>query len=239
MSNKVEIYDDSESISVSDIAVYSLDINDITSGGTISISSAVNLLENQGTITATPEIAEVTISPTTTVKVEVNIESSNSVNIAIGSPNEVLITDNVAFPVGIAFGPQGVTGEQGIQGIQGATGSQGPAGIGSFPELTDNPFTVVGNNVGLHITNPQYELHLSESLFAPLVASSKIEIKGALDSLGDPDGPLFIVKSYDTNDAKFVINIEGVTMLGQFEITPTPVDGGMFYSSSGDFYLGS
>ena len=36
----------------------------------------------------------------------------------------------------------------------------------------------------------------------------------------------------------FVINLDGVTILGAFTETPTAQEGGMFYSASGDFYLG-
>ena len=50
---------------------------------------------------------------------------------------------------------------------------------------------------------------------------------------------LFLVRTTDSEESKFVINLEGVTVLGAFEVTPQPVPGGMFYSSSGDFYLGS
>ena len=217
MSNTVEIYDISESISVSDIAVYSLDINDITSGGTISITSAVDLSESGGTITASPiEIAEVKTSPETTVQVEVKVDSANTINITLDGVHEVSIADSVSL------------------GPQGATGATGPSGVGSFPELTDNPFTVVGNKVGLHITDPQYELHISETLFAPLVTSSRMEIQGINDGEN-----LFIVRAYDSEETKFVINLQGVTILGQFTSPPEAVDGGMFYSSSGEFYLGS
>ena len=217
MSNTVEIYDISESISVSDIAVYSLDINDITSGGTISITSAVDLSESGGTITASPiEIAEVKTSPETTVQVEVKVDSANTINITLDGVHEVSIADSVSL------------------GPQGATGATGPSGVGSFPELTDNPFTVVDNKVGLHITDPQYELHISETLFAPLVTSSRMEIQGINDGEN-----LFIVRAYDSEETKFVINLQGVTILGQFTSPPEAVDGGMFYSSSGEFYLGS
>ena len=232
MPQSVEIYDDSESISVSDIAVYSLDINDILAGGTIAISSAVSILDG-GTITTTPTIENVTPEADTNVKVFVTVDSPNTINITIGGSNEVLITDNVAFPVGIAFGPQGETGVQGDTGVQGETGPEGPAGVGSFPELTLNPFTVVGNNVGLNIINPQYELELSSTLFSPVVSSSAVAINGN----GASD--LFIVKAQSSEETKFVINLQGVTILGQFQTTPTAVSGGMFYSASGDFYLGT
>lgn len=219
MSNKVEIYDDSESISVSDIAVYSLDINDILAGGSIAIASAVSILDG-GTITTTPTVEKITPDADINVQVSVTVDSPNTVSITVPGANEVSIS-NVA-----SIGPQGVPGAQGPQGPSGS-------GVSSFLELTSNPFKVVNDNVGLNIADPQYELHLSESLFAPLVTSSRMEIQG------DGVNELFIVKAYDSEDTKFVINLQGVTILGQFDTTPTPVDGGMFYSASGDFYLGS
>ena len=208
MPQSVEIYDDSESISVSDIAVYSLDINDILAGGTISISSAVSILEG-GTITTSPVIENVSTEPATSVQVQVAVDSPNQVSITIADSTAVTVTDNMAFPAAIA----------------------NPA----FGNIIGNPFTVVGENVGLHIVNPQYELHLSESLFAPLAVSSRMEIKGA----GLGNGDLFIVRSQNSEDTKFVINLQGVTILGQFETTPLAVEGGMFYSASGEFYLGT
>ena len=214
MSSVVQIQNDAKSISVSDVNVHSLDINDILAGGTIAISSAVSILEG-GTITTAPNVETITPDADINVKVSVNVDSPNQVQISIDGENEVSIANVVSL------------------GPQGATGAQGPSGVGSFPELTENPFTVVGNNVGLHITDPQYELHLSESLFSPLITSSKMEITG--NGLND----LFIVKAHNSEATKFVINLQGVTILGQFETAPTPVDGGMFYSSSGDFYLGS
>jgi len=202
----VEIHDDSESISVSDIAVYSLDINDILAGGTISISSAVSVLEG-GTITTSPVVENISTEPATTVQVQVAVDSPNQVAITIADSTAVTVTDNMAFPAAIA----------------------NPA----FGNIIGNPFTVVGDNVGLHIINPQHELHLSESLFAPLVTSSKVSIQG--DGVND----LFVVRAHNSEDTKFVINLQGVTILGQFDTTPTPVTGGMFYSASGDFYLGN
>jgi hypothetical protein len=49
---------------------------------------------------------------------------------------------------------------------------------------------------------------------------------------------LFLVRTTDSDESKFVVNLEGVTVLGKFEATPTVVEGGMFYSASGEFYLG-
>ena len=214
MSSKVEIYDDSESISVSDIAVYSLDINDILAGGTIAINSAVSILEG-GTITTTPTTETITPAADVNVRVSVSVDSPNTVNITLAGANEVSIS-NVA-----SLGPQGIPGPQ------------GPSGTGEFNELIGNPFTALGNNVGLNIDIPLYELHLSGTLFSPVISSSAVAINGN----GAQD--LFIVKLNDSAESKFVINLQGVTILGQFDIAPDPVAGGMFYSGSGDFYLGS
>jgi hypothetical protein len=71
-------------------------------------------------------------------------------------------------------------------------------------------------------------------------------ITGSLSVIGpttitaptSPSDHLFLVRTND-EESKFVVNLEGVTVLGTFSETPTPVNGGMFFSSSGDFYLGS
>ena len=137
-------------------------------------------------------------------------DGSETISVSDGSANPttaVTVTDNMAFPASLV----------------------NP----TFAGLLGNPFVIDGNNVGLHIPNPQYELHLSSSLFSPLVSGSKMEISG------DGSTDLFIVKLNDVAASKFIINLQGVTILGQFEVTPTPVDGGMFFSGSGDFYIGS
>lgn len=46
----------------------------------------------------------------------------------------------------------------------------------------------------------------------------------------------FIIKSGSFLAAQ--INSEGVMVLGKFDTPPTPVTGGMYYSSDGNFYLG-
>jgi len=42
-----------------------------------------------------------------------------------------------------------------------------------------------------------------------------------------------------TGSSKFKVNEEGVVVLGKFTSSPTPVSGGIFYSSSNDFYFGT
>ena len=165
MSYRVSISTEAQSISVSDVDVHSIDIQDLTTG------------------------------------------EATQVVIPIESPSSVQVTDNMAFPTSIT----------------------NPA----FGSLTGNPFSVRGANVGLYITEPLHGLHISGSLFAPVISGSSMYIQGA--SATD----LFIVKANGSEDSKFVINLHGVTILGQFNLPPPSVDGGMFYSASGDFYLGS
>jgi len=41
-----------------------------------------------------------------------------------------------------------------------------------------------------------------------------------------------------TGSPKLTVNEQGVTVLGAFEFTPNPVEGGFFYSQSREFFLG-
>ena len=100
------------------------------------------------------------------------------------------------------------------------------------------PFKIKNNNIGIgpgngnlpNLIDPQFPLQVSGSFFATIVSSSQVQISG--DNVND----LFLVKLEGEN--KLIINAEGVTVLGQFNITPTATAGGLFYSSSNDFFLG-
>ena len=215
MASSVQIYDDSESVSVSDIAVYSLDINDILAGGSISISSAVSIMEG-GTITTTPTTETITPNADVNVKVSVTVDSPNTVDITLAGANEVSIADVASL------------------GPTGATGATGPSGVGVFNDLIGNPFKHLNDNTGMGVIGqPRYQLELTGTLFSPVISSSRMEVQG--NGLKD----LFIVKLQDDSESKFVINLQGVTILGEFQTAPDPVQGGMFYSASGDFYLGN
>ena len=69
--------------------------------------------------------------------------------------------------------------------------------------------------------------------------SGSLSLNGPLTVTAPNSSDLFLVKLQDTDESKFIVNLEGVTVLGAFTTTPTAVDGGMFYSASGEFYLGS
>lgn len=85
----------------------------------------------------------------------------------------------------------------------------------------------------------------SDTAFFPHTGSA--DISGSLSLTGpativaptsSATDHLFLVRTTDSDQSKFVVNLEGVTILGAFDETPTPVEGGMFYSASGEFYLG-
>tara|TARA_R110000744_G_scaffold28944_1_gene69373 strand:+ start:621 stop:1253 length:633 start_codon:yes stop_codon:yes gene_type:complete len=107
-----------------------------------------------------------------------------------------------------------------------------------FNNLQNLPFKVNNNNIGVGpgngnpptLIDPQFPLQISGTLFSTTISSSQVQISG--DNVND----LFLVKLEGEN--KLIINAEGVTVLGQFNITPTATAGGLFYSSSNDFFLG-
>ena len=86
-----------------------------------------------------------------------------------------------------------------------------------------------GNGAGFPFTG-------SADISGSLTVTGPMEILAPTASTTDH---LFLVRTTDSDDSKFVVNLQGVTVLGAFDNTPTAVAGGMFYSSSGDFYLGS
>lgn len=204
MAHSIDILKNNDSIEVSDVAANSLDISDITLGTNVIVVSDSNVLD--GSTIVVDQVFDNILAPTdVNVSVDISPEKVNTVNIDIINSNVVDITDNISFPIG----------------------SSAPRTIIS------SPFgTAENGNVGLNIVDPQFNLQISGSLFAPIMSTSTMQING------DGTSPLFAVKLNDDEEARFVINLQGVTMLGQFFETPDVVAGGMFYSASGDFYLG-
>lgn len=195
--NTVEINQNSQTVSIADIGLYSIDVTNSTIGTSVDVTTEE--LSNSG-----PDITVVTqtntiIPENPNVTVQVSSEPYNAVHVNIDVANEVTVTDNISM-----------------------------ASIANSSPLNDG-----GNgHFGLGLANPDYQLELSQDLFAPIISSSKLEVTG------DGSENIFLVRLNDSAESKFVINLEGVTLLGAFAETPTHVTGGMFYSSSGDFYLG-
>jgi hypothetical protein len=63
---------------------------------------------------------------------------------------------------------------------------------------------------------------------------------GPMNIVGSSDTPPLTVDLNDGNGdiTKFQINQEGVMVLGQLDTTPTASTGGMFFSSSNEYFLG-
>jgi len=152
--------------------------------------------------------------------IEIPGESPTTINISKDAPSSILISEETIF--------LDITEKTLISGAFDL----------NFNNLHNIPYKVSNNNIGIGpgndspptLVDPQFPLHVTGTLFSTTVSSSQVQISG--DSVND----LFLVKLEGEN--KLVINAQGVTVLGQFNITPTAVAGGLFYSASNDFFLG-
>lgn len=89
---------------------------------------------------------------------------------------------------------------------------------------------------GFNVTNTGGgSVLVASTLVDPFPYTGSAAITGSLNL----EGP-FLIKinngNGDTN--KFQVNTEGTTVLGKLNTTPTAVSGGIFYSSSNEFFLG-
>lgn len=182
------------------------------SGDSVRLLEIIEYLTDGGT----PDInIEVDIKT-----IEIPGESPTTINISQDAPSNVSITEETIF--------LDITEKTLISGAFDL----------DFNNLLNIPYKVSNNNIGIGpgngtpptLIDPQFPLHVSGTLFSSTVSSSQVQISG--DNVND----LFLVKLEGEN--KLVINAEGVTVLGQFNITPTAVAGGLFYSASNDFFLG-
>lgn len=123
----------------------------------------------------------------------------------------------------VTEGPSGPRGPQGPQGVPGPTGSAD----GSWVRKNNDDLYYPAGNVGIG----DFEL---------VDTSAELEIRQGVADLQEND--LFLVKQFDVgaNDlvTRFVVNAQGVTVLGAFVEAPTAVSGGMYYNANGNFYLG-
>lgn len=72
-----------------------------------------------------------------------------------------------------------------------------------------------------------------------LIVNTKTVITGSLNlSVTGSEGTFFLIKDRTTNTEYVKVNDQGVLSLGLFASPPTAVDGGMYFDTSGDLYLG-
>lgn len=76
---------------------------------------------------------------------------------------------------------------------------------------------------------------VSSNVMDPFPYTGSAVISGSLNL----EGPFLIKINNNNGDVnKFQVNSEGTTILGKLNTTPTAVSGGIFYSSSNEFFLG-
>ena len=121
---------------------------------------------------------------------------------------------------------------EGPQGPQGPIGPIGPQGI---PGSADGSWIRRAEDDSIYY--PEASVGIGE--FQIEAPEGELEIKQPVERLGNN---LFIVKSYDSTsdqfESRFMVNAQGVTVLGAFIEAPTAVEGGLYYNANGNFYLG-
>lgn len=216
MAVNVDVTENENSIDINDVNIFSIDVADLTNAGSVTVSDVSSTLKNQ-TIDTSTVIRTISLPAEDLTVVEVTDIDTDTVTITTTETKIIEVTDDLSIVIAAA---------------EAATAANRNFQADSLWDQTGNNINYTNGNVGIGLTDPDFSLETSTDLFSPIISSSRIQIQG------NGSNDLFLVKLNDDTDSKFVINLQGVTVLGAFTNTPTPVEGGMFYSASGDFYLG-
>jgi len=213
-------------------------------GNKISISDS----GDQVTV-LTPESTQVVVNKPVDNAVSITNDGSQGTNVNVTSTeNRVILPAPVLSQVEVLKPlPNQVTISQ--TGVQGPTGIQGPPGntifnqTGSFYNTTNNvgvtgSFVVSGsfflNNVDIRDSVGRSGIFTQTGSFYN--TTNNVGITGSL--FVNLNGTTDLINITIQGEPKIKVNEEGVLQLKEFSSPPTPVTGGIFYSTSNEFYLG-
>jgi len=218
MAINIDVSEEKNLIDIQDVNTFTIDVNDLSSLGSISVAEDTSTF-NDNVIDSQIVIRTITLPVDDLTIIEVTELDSNVVTIETIQTNVIEVTDNISIVTAAT---------------EAAVAANRNFESDSLWSQSETNIHYTDGNVGIGLTNPEFSLETSTDLFSPIISSSKMQIEAA------PGGtePLFLVKLNDSEESKFVINLQGVTVLGAFTDTPDPTAGGMFYSASGEFYLG-
>jgi len=216
MAVNIDVTENQNSIDINDVNIFNIDVADLTNVGTVTVTDVSSTLNSQDINTSTA-IRTITLPVEDLTVIEVKDIDTDTVTITTTETKVIEVTDDLSIVIAAA---------------EAATEANRNFQVDTFWDQSGANINYTDGNVGIGLTDPNFSLETSTDLFSPIVSSSRIQIQG------DGSNDLFLVKLNDDTDSKFVINLQGVTVLGAFTNTPNPVEGGMFYSASGDFYLG-
>lgn len=99
-------------------------------------------------------------------------------------------------------------------------------------EITENQVVFqTGSIINIVDGLTDSDLKISQTLFANVLSSSKLEVRGK-----NQNTDLLILRTFD-NTSVVKVNSQGIVILDDYQYTPTPIKGGLLYSGS-EFYLG-
>lgn len=180
---------------------------------------------------------------------------SNTVN-PFNSPNTVVIADKEANLINVVqptttileIGAVGPTGPRGADGAPGPSGSLFPSNSGSFEIsgslLVSGSFSAIGNTSitgSILLLSGSYSGSGANLFNIPASAIVGLNLSqittGSITASVDVGTNLFLIRSASIEI--FKVQSDKVVVLASSSTTPTPVEGGIFYSASGDFFFGS
>ena len=163
--------------------------------------------------------------------VTTNTTTTGSVNLL----GNLLIIGRSSFSGSVNFSgsliPHVVSGNTSIHSVGSATAAWQDVYVSRSLSFVNDSSGVVAEVFGGDEYIQLGNVRINTSSVVIYNQSNQIQTKISSEA---PD--FFIIKSGSFVAAQ--INSEGVMVLGKFDTPPTPITGGMYYSSDGNFYLG-